>query len=162
MGVLKHDKKINVWGCFAWSGVGTIRVVEGILEKNQMKKILREEVKPSVDKIWPDKWRTGDFVFQQDNDPKHTSNLIKEYLAKQKYTTLDWPANSPDLNPIENLWSILNRAADNRTCNDTDELFEVLKDAWESISVDILHNLVESMPRRLALVIKEKGGPIPY
>ncbi len=47
--------------------------------------------------------RRDQVYFQHDNDPKHTSNLVKEYLNEQEYQVLDWPPQFPDLNPIENM-----------------------------------------------------------
>jgi hypothetical protein len=49
-----------------------------------------------------------EYVFQQDNDPKHTSKLAKQFFEENRIKLLDWPAQSPDMNPIENLWALMN------------------------------------------------------
>ena len=67
-----------------------------------------------------------------------------------------WPVQSPDLNPIENLWSILDTRLKYRKCSNEDELFKVLQDGWEDFDLQILKNLVNSMSKRCQAVIDAK------
>ncbi len=157
-GTVKHEKKIMVWGCFAWHGVGSLYKVQGILEQRQYHKILKQQLAISAKKLFPRK----KYIFQQDNDPKHTSKLCKNYLRNKKIKTLDWPAQSPDLNPIENLWSILDMMVKDRKPQTDDQLMEVLTNGWNSIEITKLNNLVESMQRRCEAVIANNGYPCNY
>lgn len=156
-GTVKHQKKIMVWGCFSWYGVGALYQIKGILKKEKYRQILIHQMRPSARRLQGD-----DFVFQHDNDPKHTSHLVKNYLQNQQIEVLPWPPQSPDLNPIENLWSELDRQTERRGCNSEEELFKQLKEQWEKLSPDYLKKLVESMPRRCEKVIKSRGYPIDY
>ena len=61
---------------------------------------------------------------------------------------MEWPAQSPDINPIENLWAELNRVTNDRKPNNKEVLKEVLKDGWQLITEDYIHKLIESMPHR--------------
>ena len=157
-GTVKHDVKINVWGCFSYDGVGTLYLVDGNMDARQYCKILKSAMLPSADVHFPD----GEFIFQQDNDPKHTSSMVYEYLDSKGIDYMDWPAYSPDLNPIENLWAILKQRMRDRKCRNEDELWEYVQEAWYNLPVEMLAGLIDSMQRRCRAVIEKKGYPTKY
>ena len=75
---------------------------------------------------------------------------------------MTWPAQSPDINPIENLWDELGRRLDGYTPRNKQQLWEIVKDEWYKITMDVTKELDESMPRRLQTVIATKGGHTSY
>jgi len=157
-GSFKHDLKINVWGCFCAQGVGKLSLIEGIMDTKVYTLILDNELRDSVKSLFKRK----SFIFQQDNDPKHKAKKTIEYLADNGIKVLPWPPQSPDLNPIENLWSILDKKCRRREPKNARELFEDLQEAWNALEVELLQKLVDSMPRRLQAVIDAKGMPTKY
>lgn len=159
-GTIKHDKKINVWSCFCASGVGAFYRVRGILEKEQMCQILIHYGVPSGKRLLGND--LSSWYFQQENDPKHTSHRVQNYIKNKKLQALEWPAQSPDLNPIENLWSILNFSTKDRAPQNEEELFEILEEAWDNVGTDLLEKLVESMPTRYQAVIDNNGWPTRF
>ena len=110
------------------------------------------------------KYRCKKFVFQQDNASIHTSNETEAWFEAKKIEQVWWPARSPDLNPIENIWGIILRHiyADQKQYNSVAELKVVVLECWEDMESKVLENLVESMPKRTYQVIEHKGGPIEY
>ncbi len=104
----------------------------------------------------------ADFIFQQDLAPAHTAKGTKSWFNDHGVTVLDWPANSPDLNPIENLWGIVKRKMRDTRPNNADELKATVKETWASIPPQQCHKLITSMPRRIEAVIKAKGAPTKY
>ncbi len=84
----------------------------------------------SADKLYGD----VDFIFQQDLAPAHTAKGAKSWFNDHVVTVLDWPANSPDLNPIENLWGIVKRKMRDTRPNNADDLKATIKATWASIT----------------------------
>ncbi len=94
--------------------------------------------------------------FQQDLAPAHTAKSIKSWLNDHGVGVLDCPANSPNLNPIENLWGIVKRKMRNKRPKNADA------ETWASIPPQQCHKRITSMPRRIEAVIKAKGAPTKY
>lgn len=139
---------------FSATGVGRLHRIEGIMNQE----ILEDPMLHSSDILFG----RENWIFQQDNDPKHTAIQVRNWLMENDCAPMPLPAQSPDLNPIENLWSILDRRVCNRRCDTEKELFAVLEEGWRSLPVDILSRLVDSMPERCQAVIDSKGFPTKY
>ena len=155
---MKHGKYVVMWGCFGYNGVGQLHRINGIMNARKYRLILSTQMIPSSRELFDG----SPWIFQHDNDPKHTSGLIQRYLANKNVNVMVWPSQSPDLNPIENLWSKLDFDVRTRKCNTKDDLFNVLRDGWENLAPDYLQKLVESMPNRCREVVKAHGHGTKY
>ncbi|KAK3569498.1 hypothetical protein QTP86_031670 [Hemibagrus guttatus] len=102
------------------------------------------------------------WVLQQDNDPKHTSKSTSEWLKKNKMKTLEWPSQSPDLNPIAMQWHDLKKVVHARKPSNVDELQQFCKDEWAKIPPQRCNRLIASYGKRLIAVVAAKGGPTSY
>ena len=106
---------------------------------------------------------SGNFILQQDSDPKHTSRFTRVYLERNTLNVMDRPPQSPDLNPIENLWHILKeRVHKDHTLKSLNELWKRIEEEWWGIENDIVSNLIASMPSRVQQVIEQGEGWINY
>ena len=105
---------------------------------------------PEINQMLGDDWR-----FQQDNDPKHTSRIAKTFLNDNVPEVMDWPSNSPDLNPIENLWNIVKTNVEKRMPDNRGDLEQFMKEEWGKIPDSVLINLVNSMKTVVSLLLKK-------
>jgi len=154
----KKDLTINVWGCFASNGIGSLVLIDGIMDAKGYRNILKKYMLSSAEILF----QSEEFTFQQDNDPKHTSDMVQDFLSSKGVEVMAWPAQSPDLNPIENLWSYLDRKCKQRRPKSDVELFEILSKEWNLLDQSLLEELVKSMPRRCQAVIDVKGSHTKY
>ena len=149
---------VTIWGCFAAHEIGQAEIFLGDLNGKLYRRILEGNLKPTFKKFFPE----GQWYFQQDNDPSHTCNLAKIWLHTNGVTVLDFPPWSPDLNPIENVWPVLERAVETHNATNEAELEAAVKAEWEALSPKFLAKLAHSMPKRLKQVIANSGHKIHY
>ena len=121
----KNKQKIMVWGAFSIKGQMSCHSFRTIMDGPLYVEILRKHLS-GAKKQFGSRWR-----YQQDNNSKHTSGVAKQFLADEVPETIDWPSNSLDINPIENMWSILKRHVEKRKPSNIDELDQFLHEEWK-------------------------------
>lgn len=149
---------VLVWGSMSSNGAGKLAFIDGIMDSVEYCRILAENLDDSVELCG----LADDFIFQQDNDPKHKSKFTKNYFDANDITPMFWPAQSPDLNPIENLWSFVEIELRKRIIKSVRDLKENIMDIWINIDKNFTKKLVNSMPKRVECLMRAKGGPINY
>ncbi|GFX47674.1 transposable element Tc1 transposase [Trichonephila clavipes] len=104
------------------------------------------------------------FVFMDDNATCHRALAVQDCLDSEGIQRLVWPAPSPDLNPIENVWDALGRQVAGRNYLPTNKntLIRALTEEWDKLPQQLLDNVVQSMVRRVECCITLHGGHIPY
>ncbi len=152
---MKFPQSVMIWAAMSSAGVGPLCFLKSTVNAAIYQEILEHFMLPSADKLYGD----ADFIFQQDLAPAHTAKGTKSWFNDHGVTVLDWPANSPDLNPIENLWGIVKRKMRDTRPNNADDLKATVKETWASIPPQQCHKLITSMPRRIEAVIKAKRSP---
>lgn len=157
---IKHPVKVNVWGCFSQRGFGCLELFTQNLNAEKMLKIYKRGLLKSVEKMFGKK--TENWVLQEDNDPKHRSRLCKAWKEENGVTTMDWPSQSPDANPIENVWGIMKSQLAGKPVHDLKQLARAIRKIWRSLSVDYAQKLVESMPNRCEAILQNDGDYTVY
>jgi transposase len=154
---VKHGGgSLMIWGCMTAHGPGFICKIEGTMDQHLYKKILKEDLYETMEEYEMDANRV---IFQHDNDPKHKAKSVQEWLNEQPFEVLEWPAQSPDLNPIEHLWALLKRRLNQYETPPSGmlELWERIHFQFYKITEDECMRLYESMPRRVEAVLMAKG-----
>jgi transposase len=156
---VKYSKSVRVWGGISWYGKTPLIVYEHNLDQYGYQDVLREAkrgIKQLFErengKIW---W------FQQDGCTSHSAKSTIEFIRKQfpKARLINnWPANSPDLSPIENMWADLQNIVAARNPTTVEELTRFVKEEWENYPMEKVKNLINSISNRLKETIQLKGG----
>ncbi|KAG2463316.1 TCB1 transposase, partial [Polypterus senegalus] len=149
---------IMLWGCFVAAGTGRLVSIKGKMTAAMYRDILDENLLQSALYL-----RLGRrFTFQQDNDNKHTAKISKEWLQDNSVNVLEWPSQSPDLNPMEHLWRDLKMAVHRRFPANLMGLERCCKEEWTKLAKDRCAKLVALYSKRLEAVIAAKGALTKY
>ena len=123
---IKHPGSYMVWGSMAAKGVGMLIGVEGNIDSEKYQDVLHQGLLPLIE---PDKILHG-FTFQQDLAPCNSSKSTSRWFEEFCIGILEWPGNSPDLNPLENLWRSLKKHAKKRCPRTKNDLIKILHEEW--------------------------------
>lgn len=159
---VKHGGgNIMVWGCITRNGVGRLVRINGTMRAQYYTEILQEGL---LGTLRDKRIDVRGALFQQDNDPKHTSRLAKQWLTDNSLSPIPWPSNSPDMNIIEHVWHYLDRRVRQRPNqpHNLDALWEALQEEWYRIDQEFLDHLYNSIPRRVDALVAAKGGNTRY
>ncbi len=147
-----------VWAAMSSAGVDPLCFLRSKVNTAVYQEVLEHFMLPAADQLYGD----ADFIFQQDLAPAHSAKATSTWFKDHGIPVLNWPANSPDLNPIENLWGIVKRKMRYARPNNAEELKATIRATWALITPEQCHRLIDSMPRRIAAVIQAKGAPTKY
>ncbi len=149
--IVQKPASLMVWGCIRAYGMGSLHVLEGTMNAERYIKVLEQHMLPSRRRL-----------FQQDNAKPHTAAITTAWLHSRRVRVLNWPACSPDLSPIENIWCIIKQKICQRRPQTLQQLEIYIRQEWDRIPTPKLQKLITSMPRRLQTVLKRRGDATPW
>jgi transposase len=156
---VKHSASVMIWGCFSGQGGrGSLYFLPPKMTMNGERYIemLRDKLI-----FWMRHHRATHFL--QDGAPCHTSKKVMAFLRQQSFSLMDWPGNSPDLNPIENLWAIMKaRLKKKGNISSLPNLIRAIKELWVTLPKPLMLKLAHSMPTRIQQCLENNGQMTKY
>lgn len=151
---------VMVWGGITLTARTALVIIDGgsLTAHRYITEILEPHVMPFAPFIGPD------FVFMHDNARPHTARVVRDYLNEIGITQMDWPARSPDMNPIEHVWDVIGRKVRERTPppRNVEELKLALTEEWVNLPQEMIESVIRSMGRRIQALIRARGGNTRY
>ncbi|GBN88433.1 Transposable element Tc1 transposase [Araneus ventricosus] len=146
---------IMLWGTFSWAALGPVDVVEQTMKAANYPNIIADQLHPSMAFVF----QTGNGIFQKDNAPCHKARIVLEWFEEltDEFHLMSWPPNSPDLNPMEHIWDVMERQLRAQTplCPNISTLRDRCLDIWYNLS-PVKHQ------KLVAAILKAKGGATRY
>ncbi|KAI4293419.1 hypothetical protein PAPHI01_2693 [Pancytospora philotis] len=148
---------VMVWACFSYGGVGKLVFIEGIMDAYKYVSILATALPPSLEQMG-----LTEFIFQQDNDAKHTAKVTKCFFENRSIRVMPWPAMSPDMNPIENLWEYVKRRVAELEPKNIADLKRMIMQAWSEIPLAVCQKYAMSFANHALALCRSRGEHTKY
>ena len=153
----KHPVKVHVWAGISWQGATGVCVFEGKMNAPLYVLILERTLLPFLQERLPD------HRFMQDNDPKHTSRCAKAFFEEKRINWWQTPAESPDLNPIENLWHELKEFLRREIKpHSKQELMNGILEFWSTVTIAKCRKYIHHLQKVIPKVIELNGDATGY
>ncbi|GFV52061.1 transposable element Tcb2 transposase [Trichonephila clavipes] len=158
---VKHPTKIMIWSVISGKGTGHLYVIKGMMRQDQYKDVLQSRLIPQLEEWFPNE---EPYIFMQDGAPCYTAGSIKAFLAEQNIPLLDWLGNSHVMNPIDNVWELMKREVAKDVITNKRQLLERIIHMWNHHPQiqETVQSCIDSMPRRIEVLIAAKGGSTKY
>ena len=155
----KHPVKIHIWAGISMKGPTDLMMFDGIMDAPLYVRILREALIPSAQRLYPG----GNYLFMQDNDPKHTSRCARDFFADNGIEWWKTPPESPNLNPIENLWHELKEYIRREVKPKTKaDLLEGIRKFWGTVRKQKCQKYIGHLKKVIPKVIELQGHASGY
>lgn len=142
-----------MWGGISRRGTTSLAIFEGVMDSTFYQSILDKHLLPFIQRVYPDGHR-----FQQDNDPKHVSKSTVAWMQTKELNYWPTPPESPDSNPIENVWHQMKHHLRKHVKPSTkDELIQGIQESWKLITPEVCNRYIDHLNRVLPEIV-EKGG----
>ena len=154
----KHPLKVMMFGCITPTTKTKLCFIDGNVDAKKYVEVLTEV---KIVQFLKDGRRL--FSFMEDGAPAHRAMFTKAWQAAKGITLFQgWPGNSPDLNPIENLWSQVKHLQREERATSKEGIKKIAKKVWRQVTPEYLESLYQSMPRRMQAVVDVHGGHTKY
>lgn len=157
----QNKNSVMVWAAIGWNGKIPLKFVDKGVKINKeyyLNEILISTLSPNVASIYPN----GQWTFQQDSAPAHKAKVVQAWLRSNCpdfISTEDWPASSPDLNPLDYcIWGTLEAKVNTTPHRSIESLKRKLIKEWANLPMDLVRASIDCWRRRLSLTVKQKGG----
>jgi inhibitor of nuclear factor kappa-B kinase subunit alpha len=155
--LLQGGPSVMVWAAISSRGKFPMHVVQGSMNAQKYHEILTKSMLPRARELYG----VANWCFQQDGCTSHTARATQVFLASECPEFLDkktWPARSPDLNPMDNLWAFMQEAVRARRPRSQAGFRKVVLQEWDKVPDMTIENLIASVPKRIRLCIVAEGG----
>jgi transposase len=153
----RSQGEAHFWGCISYRGTGPLLTLQVTMNAEAYINVLREMIPEARRRLF-----LIGVLLQDDNAPCHRAKSVLAYKAQNQITSLDWPPNSPDLNPRESIWDTLKKRVMARNPTGAQHLTNVTQEEWGQIETKKIKACIDSMPRRLLALARSKGVHTKY